>query len=233
MLSRNIPKHKISLKKSISNQKAVTFIEVMVAMAISAIVSISAIASVIYYQRVSNMNHRLATVANLIESQMEEIKNQTWFSINQDDWFDPDPNDERAGAWPAPGDFSDRALAKQIELVSDAPPADLIEDYRDSFYKNFTGLTARLEVFYTPFTITHEAEGVGGATLEYDVRYYKVEVAVTLDGAQRIRFREDMDPVEPGMQDVWTAVTYISELSARGDAEFSTRNLDRLRERRE
>lgn len=223
------------LFRSRVNTKAVTLVEVLIASAISAIVTISAITSVIYYQRVAAMNHRLAMVSNLIESEMENIKNQTWYTLgNPDDgFFDPDPFNTRnpPGGWPVPGEVPERALFKRFQTVADIPPAGLADEYVGGIHETFTGIAGEVAIFYSPIVVTHTARGENNVGLEYDVRYWKVEVVVTLEGSQRIRRQVDMDPVRPGEQDIWTAVTYISELSGRGDAEFTIRNLQKLRER--
>lgn len=200
---------------------AYSLIEVLVASAIAFIVTLSSIATMIYHQRVSAMNHRMASLTNLMESQLEVIRNQTWYTLvnDTDGWFNPDPNGVRGGAWPPSNDLEDdtdggdRTLYSSTTVISDGV----------STTPDYTGIVGLVDIWYTPITLTHQATTDSGQLVEYDIRYWKVEVIVTLEGSHRIRLREE--------QDVWSSVTYISELMGRGDSEFSTRTLNKLRNR--
>ncbi|MGF1572600.1 MAG: hypothetical protein ACFCU1_05965 [Sumerlaeia bacterium] len=216
--SQKIPQ-KVKYRMPIKRRQAFSFVEVLVASTISFIVTTSSIATVIYHQRVGAMNHRMSALTNLIESELETIRNQTWFTLVNptDGWFTPDPNNVRGGNWPSPDDLSqantgDRSLYVSKTVISDSTTN---EDY--------TGIVGQVDIFYTPIVLTHDASTDSGQLVQFDIRYWKVEVIVTLTGSHRIRLNEE--------QDIWTAVTYISELMGRGDAEFSTRTLNKLRSR--
>lgn len=203
------------------SRRAFSIIEVLIASAISFVITISSIAGVIYHQRVAAMNQRMASLTNLMESQLENIRNQTWYTLVNptDGWFNPDPSNLRGGQWPAPDDLDaedsgDRTLYTSTTVISDGVTGG-----------SYTGIVGQVDIWYTPIVIRHVASTDSGQSVTYDIRYWKVEVIVTLTGPYRIRLRED--------NDVWSAVTYISELMGRGDAEFSTRTLNKLRSRQQ
>ena len=207
----------------LTKRSSFSLVEVLVATAISAIVTISSIGTIIYHQRVAAMNQRLAALTNLMESQLETIRNQTWFTLVNDTngWFNPDPNGTRSGAWPEPDDLTsdedseDRTLYSSVDVISDGTTTT----------PDYTGIVGNVEIWYTPLVLRHMATTDSGQQVAYNVRYWKVEVIVSLTGSNRIRLQNDPD--------VWTAITYISELMGRGDAEFSSRTLGRLRARQQ
>lgn len=196
-------------------RRAVTLLEVMVASTIGAAVVISSVGSIIYYQRVTNKNERVVRLTNLMEGTMERIYNKTWYQLSDASTGIFPPGGPGNGTWPAVGGTLTRreCTAMKVTALADA-----------SGVKNvYTGINGKLQVFYTPYVVTHQAEARDGATLGYDVHYYKVEVIVTLDDSSRIR--PGTDP------DVWTMVSYVSELGGRSDAEFAQSVLQSLRDR--
>jgi type II secretory pathway pseudopilin PulG len=218
--------HQVVRRNSISlmtKRRSFSLVEVLVATAISAIVTISSIGTIIYHQRVAAMNQRLAALTNLMESQLETIRNQTWFTLVNDTngWFNPDPNGTRSGAWPEPDDLTsdddseDRTLYSSVDVISDGTTTT----------PDYTGIVGNVEIWYTPLVLRHLASTDNGQQVAYNVRYWKVEVIVSLTDSNRIRLQNNPD--------VWTVVTYISELMGRGDAEFSSRTLGRLRARQQ
>ncbi|MBI1289630.1 hypothetical protein GC173_00105 [bacterium] len=195
--------------------RGVTLIEVMIAVALAVGITLTSIGSVIYYQKTVSKNDRVARLANLIEGQMEKVRNRTWFElVNPTNGLMP-PGGSGSSVWPShDGPF--------IRYKSDSLSVELIKDGTISS-TNYTGLSGKVDIYYTPITWTHEATDRLGTTVRYDVNYYKIEVIVTLDESSRIR---------PGTgEDVWGAVTYLSELSGRDDPEFSQRVLEVLRQK--
>lgn len=196
-----------------SQKRGVTLLEVMVAVALSIGISLTSIGSVLFYQKTITKNDRVARLTNLIEGQMEKVRNRTWFElVNPTNGLMP-PGGPGNSTWPPKeGPF--------VRYACDALSVELVKDENMSA-TDYTGLSGRVDVFYTPITWAHEATDRTGTTVRYNVNYYKIEVVVTLDDTSRIR---------PGVgEDVWGAVTYISELGGRDDAEFSQRVLEVLR----
>lgn len=194
-------------------RRAMTLMELLIASTLALGISLTSIGSILYYQRTVTRNDRVAALANLLEGQMEKIKNRTWFElVNPTSGLMP-PGGPGNSTWPEPtGPFVRYQCAPlSVELVKDG--AYSTED--------FTGLSGQVDVFYTPVTITHEATTRDGTTVSFNVNYYKIEVVARLDPSSRIR---------PGTgEDVWGAVTYLSELGGRNDTEFSQRVLEVLR----
>ncbi|MEQ8820109.1 MAG: type II secretion system protein [Sumerlaeia bacterium] len=199
-----------------------SLIEVLIAVSIVAIVVISAIFSVIFYQRASTRNDRLAQVSRFMEARMEDIRNRSWFDLIE--VMDPDPNNERSGDFPAPGADPERyeATALRFEFL---PGQDLLDG--DTDRAGYSGMLGRSRVFYTPLQTTHTATNPEGRTLAYDVRYYKVEVVVELDEGNRARLSID----GPNGLDTYALITYISELNGRGQAQYLQRTIGALEAR--
>jgi type II secretory pathway pseudopilin PulG len=200
---------------SAPRRQAATLIEVMIAVVLALGVTLTSIGSILYYQRTVTKNDRVAKLANLIEGQMEKVRNRTWFElVNPTNGLMP-PGGSGNSTWPSKdGPFNRyKADSLSVELIKDGSLSAT----------DYTGLSGKAEVFYTPITWAHEATDRLGTIVRYNVNYYKVEVVVTLDDASRIR---------PGTDDdVWGAVTYLSELSGRDDPEFSQRVLEVLRQK--
>lgn len=211
---------------SLKRRRGVTLVEVMVASLLGVMVSATAISSAVYYQITTAKNDRLASVANMIRSEMELIQNQTWMGLSSPDTTPP----ERVGIFP-PGGPSSTGTARGT-WPARTGPFTRYQAYSRTFTSTgplnpqFQGLTGTLRVFYTPFVVTHTGTGRDGATLLFDVNYYKVEVVVELDRASRIRPWNASQP-----QDTWAAMTVISELGGRSDAEFTQRTIELLRSR--
>lgn len=199
-------------------RRGMTLVEVMVASSIALMVIMTAFGSVVYYQKTVFKNDRVSKLSNLLESQMEVINNQTWYSLVNPTtgYFPPGgmTGSTRNSTWPARTGPFVRYECKDLAL-------DLVKDAK--LNSQYTGLGGKVQVFYTPFIFSHSATNKEGLTVYYDVRYYKVELVVTLDNNSRIR-----NGTGP---DVWNCVTYLSELGGRSDAEFSQRILETLRAR--
>jgi hypothetical protein len=193
----------------------------MVASALALGVIITAVGSVVYYQRVSLRNDRVARLANLMESQMERILSTPWGRLENatNGFFPPggfDAAGKGVGVWPSPEDTPVRHEAPDLRVT-------LVKD--SIINGEYTGLSGTVQVFYTPYTIRHSAFTQGGTTTNFTVRYYKVELVVTLDEKSRVR-SEGL-----GGADTWALVTYISELQGRNDIDFANRVLGDLRNR--
>lgn len=206
------------IRSAAIRRRAMTLVEVIVASTIALLVITTAIGSVVFYQKTVVKNDRAAKLANLMESQMELITNQTWYSLvnTTDGLFPPGgwSGTTRLETWPSRTGPFQRYEARTMAL-------DLVKDAK--LNTNYTGLGGKVEVFYTPFIISHRATNKEGLTVYFDVRYYKVELIVSLDQNSRVR---------PGTgPDVWSCITYVSELSGGNDSEFSVRVLDTLRSR--
>lgn len=199
-----------------SRRRGVTLIEVMVASMIGVLVTTTTFASVIYYQMTSARNDRVAEVAQLLDGQLETLRNQTWASLSDGNSGLFPPGGPGVGTWPASNATSlTRREATTLRRTFIADPTSVDPDY--------CGLAGTLRVFYTPFRRRHVATSVGGTSVAYDVEYYKVEVTMTLDQTNRIR---------PGTgPDEWSVITYLSELGGRSEGEFQQRVLDSLRAR--
>lgn len=200
-------------------RRGMSLVEVMVASTIALIATVTSVGSIVYYQQTTVSNDKVTRLANLMESQMEMVHTQTWYNlINSETGLFPAGGFTNEGDlivdWPAPGDTPVRYEARDLalELV-----ADNILD------QQFTGLNGTVRVFYTPLTLTHNAVNKAGQTVYFDVRYYKVDVVITLDPTSRVRAGAG--------EDEWILVTYLSELGGRSNAEFSQRILETLRKR--
>jgi hypothetical protein len=197
---------------------AVTLFEVMIASTIALGITITAISSSTYFAVTTSKNDRAERLRNLMEGQLEKILSQTWYNLSDPTTglFRPNGPSSANPTWPPiTGPFTRyKSNALSINLVNGTT---LTQDY--------TGLNGKVEVFYTPFTYQHRATNKAGTAVGYTVNYYKVELVISLDPGNRIRRG---DPSQP---DVWTAVTYISEITSRSDAEFSQKILQQLRER--
>ena len=199
-------------------RRGVTLVEVMIASTIALLVVVTAMLAVMFYQKTVLKNDRVTKLANLMESQMELVNNQTWYSLvnGTNGYFPPGgmSGTTRITTWPARTGPFKRYECKELAL-------DLVKDAK--LNANYTGLGGTVQVFYTPIVYSHTAQNKAGITVYYDIRYYKVEVVVTLASNSRIR---------PGTApDVWSSVTYLSEMAGRNDAEFSQRVLETLRAR--
>ncbi len=195
--------------RSSSRRRGVSLMEVMIASMIGVMVTTTTFASVVYYQYTSARNDRVAEVAQLLDGQLETIRNQTWASLSAPTGLMP-PGGPGNGTWPPVGGSAVRREATALARTFIADPTSVDQDY--------CGLAGTLRVFYTPFRRRHVVGSVG-----YDVEYYKVELVLTLDESNRIR---------PGTgPDVWTVMTYLSELGGRSEGEFQQRVLDSLRAR--
>ncbi len=198
-----------------TKRRGVSLIEVMVASMIGVMVTTTTFASVVYYQYTSARNDRVAEVAQLLDGQLETIRNQTWASLSAPTGLMP-PGGPGNGTWPAAGSTSlVRREATALSRTFIADPTSVDQD--------FCGIAGTLQVFYTPFRRRHVVSNAAGASAGYDIEYYKVELVLTLDESNRIR---------PGTgPDQWTVMTYLSELGGRSEGEFQQRVLDSLRAR--
>lgn len=201
-----------------ARRRAVTLVEVLVASGIAALVIASSMASVMYYMKTTDRNVRVSSVTNLVEGEMEMLKNQTWYTLtNSTDGIC------RVTSWPAPGSIGTPLTAYTRTVLMDAGATE-------TETAGYTGINGTVNVRYLPFSLVHTATNAGGDALDYTVRYLKVEITVTVDNANRVR--------TGSVPDVWTAVTYFSELSGRGDFQsggdslFTVRTIDKLKERR-
>lgn len=196
-----------------------SLVEVMIASTLGIIAILTATGSILYYQKTTVKNDRVAKLANLLEGQMEFIHNQTWYSlVNSVDGLFPPGGFDASGApsavWPAPGAPGQRYEATQLKIT-------LVSD--GTVNQQYTGLSGTVQFYYTPYVETHSALNKTGTVVYFDVKYYKVDVVARLDPSSRIR---------PGTgEDVWEMVTYLSELGGRSNAEFSQRILEILRQR--
>jgi type II secretory pathway pseudopilin PulG len=193
---------------------AVTLVEVMIASALSLTVTLTALGSVVYYQRTSAKNDRLTAVANLLESQLENVRNRTWSSLDASPSGIMPPGGGTNFNWPAPGATPVRyeCVPLRRTLVADA-------------LFSSGDLTGTVRTFYTPFSQIHVANNRDGSRVGYEIRYYKIEVEVVLDEICRI---------SPGTgPETFQAVTYISEMQGRNTPEYNQRTIGLLRESRQ
>ena len=206
-----------------SRLAGMTLVELMVAVVLALGITLTSVGSIIYYQKTVSKNDRVARLTNLLEGQMEKVRNRTWFElVNSTNGLMPpggppeEPGDPDSSTWPPPdGPF--------VRYECEALGVELVKDDLSLSAQDYTGLAGRVQVFYIPITYPHQATDRNGTVVGYDVNYYKIEVVVTLDPGSRIR---------PGDgDDVWGLVTYVSELSGRDDAEFSQRVLEVLRQK--
>ena len=189
-------------------RSGMSLVEVMIASLLCATILLTTIGSAVFYRRTTHKNDRVAMLANLMESRMEHIKSFTWFAL-----ADPAagifPLDGVKGgaavAWPSHGGPFSRYRCNDLSYT-------LVKDGTIDG-ANFSGLGGRVEVFYTPITIRHDARSREGSLVHFDVNYYKVELVVTLDESSRVRPGEG--------EDRWLAVTYLSELTGSSAAAFS------------
>lgn len=197
-------------------RRGVTLIEVIIASTIGVLVTTTTFASVVYYQYTSARNDRVGEVAQLLDGQLETLRNQTWASLSSGTTGLLPPGGPGNGNFPSPTATTlTRYEAIALKRTFIADPSSVDPDY--------CGLAGVLQVFYTPFQRTHTATASSGATVGYNVEYYKVELVMTLDETNRIR---------PGTgPDRWVIMTYISELGGRSEGEFQQRVLDSLRAR--
>lgn len=217
-----------SFRLPLKARRALTLVEVLIASMISGMVVVGSISSVVYYQRVAAKNDRTARIANLLEGQMEAVLSKSWFELSDGERgaFPPGgppktssaADIEVAGTWPAVGATPVRRVG-----VGKLAPLNLVADSNDNPY---TGVGGTITFYYTPFTLTHTAASNSSVVLGYDVNYYKVEVVYMADEAARVR------EGSADKRDVWSLVTYASELGGRTDAEFEQQVLNNLRSRR-
>lgn len=195
-----------------------TLFEVMIASAIALGITVTAIGSSTYFAVTTAKNDRAERLRNLMEGQLEKILSQTWYNLSDPTTGILRPNGPTSvnPVWPAiTGPFTRyKSNALSINLVNGTT---LTQDY--------TGLNGTVEVFYTPFTYRHRATNKAGTAVGYTVNYYKIELIISLSPGNRIRGGD------PTQTDVWSAVTYVSEITNRSDAEFSQTILQQLRER--
>lgn len=192
-----------------------TLVEVMIASGLAVGIIATSIGSILFYQKTTLKNDRGAALANLMENQMERIKNRSWYQLmNATNGIFP-PGGPGNATWPPrTGPFVRRKCTSlSVDLLKDGI-------YNADAY---SGLGGKVEVFYTPVTLSHSATNTAGATVYYDINYYKVEVIITLDQASRVR------PGPVSSPDQWALVTYMSELTGRNDADFSNQVLGTLR----
>lgn len=199
-------------------RRALTLLEVMIASVLGLGITVTSISSIVYYQKTTFKNDRLARLNNMMEGQMERLLGYTWYDLSQGTGIFP-PGGGSSATWPArTGPFTRYEATKlKVPLLDDT-----------TLNGAYTGLNGTIQVFYTPFWWSHIVETGTGAQVAYDVQYYKVELVVTLAEGSRIRPK---DPANPTAPDVWTMVTYLSELRGQSDATFSNLVLDTLRSR--
>ncbi|CAN5303742.1 hypothetical protein BH09SUM1_BH09SUM1_11090 [soil metagenome] len=191
-----------------------SLIEVMIAATLAVGVIATSIGGIVFYQKTTLRNDRGGALANLMENQMERIRNRTWYQLSSDTGLFP-PGGPGSGIWPGPTDSFTRYKCDALSL-------DIV---KDGIYnaQSYSGLGGNVEVYYTPVTLSHSATTSAGAAVFYDINYYKVEVIITLDDSSRIRAGSATDQ--------WALVTYISELGGKNDADFSAKVLATLRDR--
>lgn len=192
----------------------VSLVEVMIASALSLTVTLTAVGSVVYYQRTSSKNDRLTAVANILENQLENVRNRTWSSLDTSPSGIMPPSGGTNFTWPAPGADPERFECVPLRRTLVA----------DSLFS--TGdLTGTVRTFYTPYSQIHVANNRDGSRVGYEIRYYKIDVQVELDEICRI---------SPGTgSESFEAVTYISEMQGRNTPEYNQRTIGLLRESRQ
>jgi hypothetical protein len=193
----------------------------MIASSLAILTALTSVGSVVYYKKSVSRNDQAVRVAQLIEAQMEKVRNRTWHElVNAETGIFPpggvDGDANPISVWPAyTGPFTRyKCDALSVTLIKDSVTS--VEDY--------SGLTGQVDVFFTPITLRTTATDSAGTLVSFDVNVYKVDTVIVLDESSRVRAGTGTD--------TWGATTYISEFNGRDDAEFSQRVLETLRQRR-